>query len=267
MSTSSQQVHEIVRTAYGSIARDERRACCAPPTSSAQLGYDAAALAAVPVGADLGLGCGNPIALAALRPGERVVDLGSGGGLDVFLAAAAVGPTGFVTGVDMTPEMVQRARRNAANAGITNVAFELGQIEALPLADSSADVVISNCVINLAPDKLAVFREAHRVLAPGGRAVVSDIVLRGELPEAVRRHAGAYVMCVSGAAQVDDYVRAMTAAGFEAVEILEEKGTNPTALAADPLFTEIASRLGAADVAAALRAVRHLVVRGFRARS
>jgi SAM-dependent methyltransferase len=168
-------------------------------------GYGSEELTAVPEGANLGLGCGNPTALGALRPGEVVLDLGSGAGIDCFLAARAVGPAGRVIGVDMTPEMLERARENAAKGSFANVEFRLGEIEHLPVADAAVDVVISNCVINLSEDKAAVFAEMKRVLKPGGRAYLSDIALVAPLPEAVRRDPDAIAGCVGGALLIDDY--------------------------------------------------------------
>jgi ubiquinone/menaquinone biosynthesis C-methylase UbiE len=173
----------------------------------------------VPDGADLGLGCGNPQAIARLRPGERVLDLGSGGGFDAFLAARQVGPEGRVIGVDMTPEMIALARRNAAKAGLDDVDFRLGDIERLPVDDASVDVIMSNCVINLAPDKGAVFREAFRVLAPGGRLAISDIVAIGNLPSAIAEDPTAYTGCIAGAAPVAELERLLTAAGFAQITI------------------------------------------------
>jgi arsenite methyltransferase len=191
-------------------------------TESAQLGYDAGDLAAIPEGADLGLGCGNPLAVLELQPGETVLDLGSGGGIDCFLAARRVGSEGRVIGVDMTPEMVARARRNAG-AQYPNVDFRLGEIEHLPVADATVDAIISNCVINLVPDKAQVFRDAFRVLRPGGRVSVSDIVLLGEVPVAIRDSVEAYVACLSGAILRDDYLRLMAEAGFTDVQVTEAR--------------------------------------------
>jgi SAM-dependent methyltransferase len=169
----------------------------------------------------MGLSCGNPTAIASIRPGEVVVDLGSGGGMDVFLASPLVGHEGKVIGVDMTPEMIERARVNAKNGGYQNVEFRLATIDYLPIADASVDCVISNCVINLAPDKPAVFREIARVLKPGGRLTVSDIALKGELPPAVAQSMAAYVGCIGGAIKIDDYREGLLAAGFEHVEIVD----------------------------------------------
>jgi len=214
------------------------RSCCGPTLSqSERVGYDRADLASVPEEADLGLGCGNPTALAGLRAGETIVDLGSGGGIDCFLAARKVGPSGRVIGVDMTPEMIDRARSAAARGDYANVEFRLGEIESLPVADGIADAVISNCVVNLSPDKPRVFREAFRVLKPGGRLMVSDIVLRGELPEKLRRSVELWAGCVAGAMQERDYLDAIRAAGFADVQVASARN------AADMLGAEEAADL------------------------
>jgi SAM-dependent methyltransferase len=188
-------------------------------------GYSPEELASIPAEANMGLSCGNPTAMANLREGETVVDLGSGGGLDVFLAAAKVGPTGRAIGIDMTPEMVDLARRNAARGydgkPFTNVEFHLATIDKLPLADNSVDCVISNCVINLATDKPAVFREIARVLKPGGRLAVSDIALKAELPSEISNDLMAYVGCISGAIRIEDYRRGLFEAGFSQVEVID----------------------------------------------
>jgi SAM-dependent methyltransferase len=197
-------------------------------------GYTPEELASIPAGANLGLSCGNPTAFARLRPGETVVDLGCGGGLDVLLAAAKVGPTGKAVGIDMTPEMVERAKANAGRQGTANVEFHLSTIDTLPLADASVDCLISNCVINLAPDKRAVFREMFRVLKPGGRVAVSDIALKRSLPEELARSVAAYVGCVAGAITFDAYRRGLKEAGFAAVEVIDaRKDLNAYALAED----------------------------------
>lgn len=216
-------VRTLVREQYGQVA--ERTSSCCGPASvdtasiSARLGYGADALAAVPDDANLGLGCGNPHAISALREGEVVVDLGAGAGLDALIAARAVGPTGRVIGVDMTPQMLQSARANAVAMGVHGyVEFREGIIEDLPIAANTADVIISNCVINLSPDKPAAFREAFRVLKPGGRLAVSDVVLSAPLPGPVQQLAAAYVACIAGAAVETDYLGAIRAAGFEDVE-------------------------------------------------
>lgn len=204
--------------------RKPSRPCCGPSLSqSERLGYGRAELATVPEEADLGLGCGNPTALAGLQAGETIVDLGSGGGIDCFLAARRVGPSGRVIGVDMTPEMIDRARAAAARGEYGNVEFRLGEIESLPVADGIADAVISNCVVNLSPDKPQVFREAFRVLKPGGRLLVSDIVLRGELPEQLRKSVELWAGCLAGAMQEKDYLDAIRAAGFTGAEVVSAR--------------------------------------------
>ncbi len=203
--------------------------CCGSSTSamadslSRVVGYSDGELGAIPDGANLGLGCGNPTALASLKEGETVLDLGAGGGIDCFLASNAVGKTGRVIGVDMTAEMVSRARANAEKGGYQNVDFRLGEIENLPVADGTVDAIISNCVINLSPDKPRVFSEAFRALKPGGRLMVSDIVLIGELPEDVKNSLAAYAGCVAGALPRDEYLAALADAGFKDVEIVTEK--------------------------------------------
>ena len=228
--TNGGDVRTIVREKYGAVAAGVANSCgcCQGPTDPesvlAQLGYSADQAAAIPEGANLGLGCGNPIAHAQLQPGEVVLDLGSGGGIDCFLAAREVGSTGRVIGVDMTPGMIERARGTAVRIGATNVEFRLGEIEHLPVADASVDVIISNCVVNLSPEKSQVFREAVRVLKPGGRLMVSDLVLTRPLAPALLANVELYVGCVSGAAQKDEFLELMRAADFGEVEIVEERG-------------------------------------------
>ena len=212
-----------VRETYGKIAEQGSAAGSVPPLAAERAGYEADDVAAVPEGAALGLGCGNPTAIAGLKPGEVVLDLGSGGGFDAFLAAKAVGPEGRVIGVDMTPQMIERATENARKGGYENVEFRLGDIENLPVEDASVDVILSNCVINLAPDKRKVFAEAHRVLRPGGRLHVSDIVLGRPLPEDLKGDVDLYCACVAGAVPREDYFAAMAEAGFEDLTIQSER--------------------------------------------
>ncbi len=226
---SDEGVRRTVRERYGQRAKAgtsccaTSQSCCGSQDSASQaIGYSEEQLNTIPGGADLGLGCGNPTALASLEEGETVLDLGSGAGIDCFLAAQAVGPSGRVIGVDMTAEMIDRARENARVNGVENVEFRLGEIEHLPVADGSADVVISNCVVNLSPDKPQVFRDAFRALKPGGRMFLSDIVLLKELPNEIRESIEAYVGCVAGASMKADYLAAIEAAGFQDVEVLKE---------------------------------------------
>ena len=228
----AEELVERVRERYGMIAEGAETGCCGPRAATAccggdgavslRIGYRTKDLAAVPDGANLGLGCGAPLDFLDLQPGETVLDLGSGPGLDAFLAAERVGPGGRVIGVDMTPEMLERARGNAAKGGYGNVEFREGRLESLPLGDAVVDAVTSNCVINLVPDKAAVFRQVARVLKPGGRLVVSDIVLDGRLPEVLGRDVLAYVGCVSGAVLREEYFGMLGAAGLGPVEVLDD---------------------------------------------
>ena len=220
-----EEIKKSVRENYAKIARESTSCCCRSTSAediSKSIGYSDEELESVPEDANLGLGCGNPVALASLKEGETVLDLGAGAGFDVFLAANRVGNSGRVIGVDMTPEMVGKARANALNGGYENVEFRLGEIENIPAADSSVDAIISNCVINLSPDKKSVFKEALRVLKPGGRLMVSDIVLLKELPDAIRQSVAAYVGCVAGALMKDDYLKVIKEVGFQDVRILDE---------------------------------------------
>jgi len=222
----AEQIRQTVREGYSEVARS-RSSCCGGGASDAQLrkaaeqvGYDTADLDAIPDEANLGVGCGNPTAIASLRAGEVVVDLGAGAGIDALIAARKVGPEGRVIGVDMTPDMLERARANAVKMGVARtVEFREGLIENMPVVSNSADVVISNCVINLSPDKPQVFREIFRILKPGGRIAISDICLSAPLPADLAHLAGAYVACIAGAALEDDYVTAIRAAGFAEVEV------------------------------------------------
>jgi arsenite methyltransferase len=226
------EIRKIVREDYSRIAR-QGGSCCAPVNSccggtelakeiSMKMGYTGEDLKAVPEGANLGLGCGNPVALASLREGETVLDLGSGAGFDCFLAANRVGKKGRVIGVDMTPEMLEKARENARKGNYENVEFRLGEIENLPVADNSVDAIISNCVINLSLDKERVFREAFRVLKPGGRLMVSDLVLLKELPDFIKKSVVLYVSCIAGAVMKQEYIGAIKDAGFQEVRIIDE---------------------------------------------
>lgn len=227
------KIKKAVRESYAKVATGSLCGCgsasggCCSQTDKTQeiskkMGYSKEELGKLPEGADLGLGCGNPLALASLKKGEVVLDLGSGAGIDCFLAAQEVGPEGRVIGVDMTPEMLEKARANVYKSNYKNVEFRLGEIENLPVADGIIDIVISNCVINLAPDKNRVFFEAFRVLKPGGRIMVSDIVLLKELPEIIQNNMASYIGCISGAIIKADYLNAIRYAGFKDVKIMDE---------------------------------------------
>jgi len=216
------EIIDSVRSKYGAVAESTLSSNDAGVRAVAEaFGYSAEELTSIPAEANMGLSCGNPTATAHLRPGEVVVDLGSGGGLDVFLAARMVGPKGRAIGIDMTPAMIERARASAISGGYTNVEFYEAAIDNIPLPDASVDCVISNCVLNLAPDKPAVFREIARILKPGGRLAVSDIALKGELPAAIAGSMAAYVGCIAGAIGIDDFRAGLLAAGFEHVEIVD----------------------------------------------
>jgi len=236
-----------------------------PDDVARRIGYDDRALAQAPEGANLGLGCGAPVGFLGLRAGETVVDLGSGAGFDAFLAAREVGPAGRVIGVDMTPAMLERARANAAKAGLPWVEFREGRLDALPVETGSVDAVTSNCVINLAPDKAAVFREAARVLRRGGRMVVSDIILDGDLPAVVKEDVEAYVGCIAGAMRRGPYFVAIEAAGFESAEILKDvdyvAALGEDALPDDLLRKMRDSGLGLGDLAGKIRSVTYRAVR------
>lgn len=247
------EIKKMVREGYGEVAASQSGCCgssCCGGTDTAEsiskgIGYSESDIKSVPEGANLGLGCGNPVALASLKNGETVIDLGSGAGFDCFLAAERVGPTGRVIGVDMTPQMLEKAKANAAKGNYANVEFRLGEIENLPVADNFADVIISNCVINLSPDKPRVFAEAFRTLRPGGRLMVSDIVLLKELPAYIIESVNAYVGCLSGAMLRDDYLEAIRQAGFASVKVNEESSFAVEFMANDPTVKKAAAQLGA----------------------
>jgi SAM-dependent methyltransferase len=243
-----EEIRQTVRERYGKVARDgagssiigpqtsccepsgastgkaSAASCCGSPEITSQqlstlMGYSKEDIDSAPEGANMGLGCGNPVALASLKPGETVLDLGSGGGFDCFLAARQVGDTGKVIGVDMTPDMVSKARMNAKKIGTDTVEFRLGEIEHLPLADNSADIIMSNCVINLSPDKQMVYADAYRVLKPGGRLAISDVVATAPLPDEIQQDLALLSACVGGAATMDDTVKMLAKAGFQEIEV------------------------------------------------
>ena len=266
-----EEIQKTVRERYGKIAKENSAGCCgtakagmkisscygnsstAAESISKKVGYTNADINSVPEGANLGLGCGNPIALASLKKGEVVLDLGSGGGFDCFLASEKVGAKGKVIGVDMTAEMLDKSRENASTGKYKNVEFRLGEIENLPAADNSVDVIISNCVINLSNNKPRVFEEAFRVLKPGGRLMVSDIVILKELPDFIRESIDAYIGCVAGALNKDEYLGAIKAAGFKEVKVLDE-ATYPLDLFVD----EEAAKLIIADMKLTVKQVKDI---------
>jgi len=266
-----EEIKKVVRGGYAKIAKQDS-SCCSPVSSccggadlaqgiSQKIGYTDEELKAVPEGANLGLGCGNPVALASLKEGETVLDLGSGAGFDCFLAAGKVGEPGRIIGVDMTPEMIEKARENARKGSYSNVEFRLGEIENLPLADNSVDVVISNCVINLAPDKQRIFAEAYRVLKPGGRLMISDVVLLKELPDLIKNSVEGYIGCLSGAIMKDEYMDAVEAAGFQGVEIVDETYFPIECMANDPTAKTLIKNLNISpetvkDVASSVASIK-----------
>jgi SAM-dependent methyltransferase len=249
----SKRIKKVVREGYAKIA-EQGSSCCGSVNSccggidvaqdiSRKIGYTEEELKNAPEGANLGLGCGNPVALASLKEGETVLDLGSGAGFDSFLAAKKVGDKGRVIGVDMTPEMIKKAKENAKKGNYRNVEFRLGEIENLPLADASVDVIISNCVINLSPDKEKVFRESFRVLTLGGRLMISDIVLLRELPDYIRKSIEAYIGCLSGAIMKDKYIAMIEKAGFQNVKVINETSFPIELMANDPTAKTIMKNL------------------------
>ncbi len=266
-SEDPEEIREKVREGYARVA-ERATGCCggAPPEAESiarRIGYSEDELRAVPAGANLGVGCGNPTALASLRPGEVVLDLGAGAGFDALLAARQVGPQGRVIGVDMTDAMLEKARQNAARAGLAQVEFRKGTIEALPVDDESVDVVISNCVINLSPEKDRVFREAYRVLRPGGRMLISDLVLERPLPREVAESVDAYVGCIAGASLRETYLETVRKAGFRRVEVVEAQRFGEVMPPDAPELREAAERYGVSLDAArlALDAVTSLKLR------
>ena len=267
----AEEIRNAVKSGYAKVALlnipccGTNSSCCGSANLaediSRKVGYGDEELKVVPEGANLGLGCGNPVALASLREGEIVLDLGSGAGFDCFIAASQVGSAGKVIGVDMTPEMIEKAMRNAQEAHFGNVEFRLGEIESLPVSENHVDVVISNCVINLSPDKKKVFQEAFRVLKPGGRLMVSDMVLLKELPEVIRRSVEAYVGCIAGAILKEEYLAAIEAAGFREIAVLGEDTYPIELMAADPIAQAICADLnlsgeGAKDLSAAVASIK-----------
>jgi len=247
-----ENIKKEVRKRYAEVAKSNGSccassvSCCSAPTDeqvSKTVGYSQEELDNVPDGANLGLGCGNPTAVASLKEGERVLDLGSGAGFDCFLASRKVGESGKVIGVDMTPEMLDKARSNARKGKYTNVEFRLGEIENLPVADGSVDVIISNCVINLSTNKKRVFEEAYRVLSPNGRLMVSDIVLLNELPKAIQEDMEAYAGCIAGAEIKGKYLELMRKAGFEEVKVVQEKVYPIDCIISEPEAKDAINRL------------------------
>ena len=243
------EIKKVIRESYAKIANQDS-SCCAPIDSccegtnlteniSRKIGYTEEELKAVPGGANLGLGCGNPVALVSLKEGETILDLGSGAGFDCFLSANKVGKNGKVIGIDMTPEMIEKARENAKKGKYENVEFRLGELENLPVADNSVDAIISNCVINLVPDKKRVFMETFRVLKPGGRLMISDIVLLKKLPDFIKNSIEAYIGCVSGAILRDEYLGLIKAVGFREVRIVDETSFPWENMSSDPAARKI----------------------------
>ena len=271
-----EEIKEAVKHNYGNIAK-QGSSCCAPGSPccgsaipaqdiSRKIGYSDEELQSAPEGANLGLGCGNPVALASITEGEIVLDLGSGAGFDCFLAASKVGEHGRVIGVDMTPEMITKARENARKGGYKNVEFRLGEIENLPVKDNLADLVISNCVINLSPDKDRVFAETYRTLKPGGRLMVSDIVLLKPLPPSLLNSIEAYVGCVAGAAIKSDYIEAIKSAGFQDVVVIDETIFPIECMANDPTAQSVIRNLeispeALGEIASSIVSVRVSAVR------
>jgi len=250
----SKDIKDIVKDRYGKIAKQGTSCCGSGPSCcnspdlvqilSKEIGYSDEEVRAVPDGANLGLGCGNPLALSSIQEGDTVLDLGSGAGFDCFLASAKVGKNGRVIGVDMTSEMVEKAKENAKKGNYGNVEFRLGEIEKLPVANGSVDLIISNCVINLSPDKGKVFQEAFRALKPGGRLMISDIVILRELPNAIRNSIEAYIGCVSGAIKKDEYLQKIEGAGFQDVKVMDETSFSVEFIVNDPTVKAMIEKTG-----------------------
>jgi len=277
MKTKKDEIKKQVRDRYAAMAT-AGSSCCGPAPcgcaetapgkepGSLSVGYTAEDLAKIPPESNLGLGCGNPAALAGLKEGETVLDLGAGAGIDCFLASKKVGSSGRVIGVDMTPQMIDRARENVRKSGAANIEFRLGEIENLPAADNSVDVIISNCVINLSPEKDRVFREAFRVLKPGGRMMVSDLVLKRPLPKALQESVEVYAVCVAGAMLRDEYLREIQAAGFRRVEVVSETSFPADAVLDSAQASQIIRKLKISrqELARALDSVISLSIRALK---
>ena len=251
MSETKSDIREDVRQHYAAVAVGENDCCAGADSSSCniseQIGYSKEDLASLPAESEMGLGCGNPLSFAALKAGETVLDLGSGGGIDCFLASKLVGPTGKVIGVDMTPEMLSKARKNAETGGYLNVELRLGEIENLPVGDDTVDVVISNCVINLSPNKLRVYQEAFRVLKSGGRLAIADMVALQPLPDQLKNDVAAYTGCLAGAERVDQLKAWLTEAGFSRAEIQVRRRSREF-VQADAIQGELDNYIASADV-------------------
>ena len=257
MDKKPRNIKQAVKEGYAKIAKQggsccPTSSCCGKPNLaqdiSKAVGYSAEEMNAVPDGSNLGLGCGNPVAIVSLKQGDVVLDLGSGAGFDAFLAAQRIGKSGRVIGVDMTEEMLERARANAQKGGYDNVEFRLGEIEKLPVEDNTVDVIISNCVINLSPDKEAVFKEAFRVLKPGGRLMVSDLVLVKELPDIIKESIEAYVGCLAGAARKEEYLEFIEKAGFQDIKVLSQVNYPIEAMANDATANAIMENSGLKEI-------------------
>lgn len=263
---------DFVKRVYGSIAKKKKPKSCGPACCSSdnqdvsrKIGYTAEELRSIPEDANMGLGCGNPVAIASIKSGETVVDLGSGGGIDVFLASKRVGDKGRVIGIDMTEEMVEKSQANANKAGYSNVEFKLGDIENIPLEDSVADCVISNCVINLAEDKQKVFNEAFRILKPKGRLMVSDMVLLEDLPEKVKASAHMYAGCIAGALKKEDYINKIKEAGFKDIGIVrEDKVCLTDYIGSDKVISDIAEDMDRSEIDKINRSVASIKIRAYK---